>query len=135
MKLKITLALGLLYFGSALGLPAIGHCESLNPDFVCGDYEVIGRLRHLGPASDVLEFYPGTTRRFELILRRVDADDEITRNKQIVRFKLRITVPGKNNEGKTSEAIGRPISPLRLASPKDALSSPITLLSKGNCSP
>jgi hypothetical protein len=129
MKLKISFALCFFLFG----LPT-GHCELIHPDFVCGDYEVVGRLRHLGPASDVLEFYPGTTRKFELILRRVDLDDEITRNKQIVRFKLRITAPGKNNQGKTSEAIGRPISPLVSTSQKDALDSPITLLSKGSCS-
>jgi hypothetical protein len=104
------------------------RAESIQPEFVCGEYNVIGRLKHLGPSSDVLEFYPGTTRKSELILRRVDADDEASRNNQIVRFKVKITVPGK-----ASLAIGRPVSSFRSASEEDAMSTPATLLTKCSC--
>jgi hypothetical protein len=110
-----------------MGIPH-AHADSLQPEFVCGEYDVIGKLKHLGPSSDVLEFYPGTTRRSELILRRVDADDEVSRNNQIVRFKVKITVPGK-----ASQAIGRPVSAFRSASEEDAMKAPATLVSKGSC--
>ncbi len=94
----------------------------------CGRYEISGKLGGSATDASFVQVYPGTTRRFDLPLRQLDEEDELSYAERDVRLTVYITTPGRG-----AEARARVIGRATLVTLSEALGKPIKLVEKIEC--
>lgn len=103
---------------------AIGRSDRLD----CGRYQIAGILGKSDSGINFIQVYAGTPLRFDIVVSRIDVDDEIGYLWQNVRMDIYVTKSGAVNEAR-ARAIGR-VEPI---TPREAAMEPIRSIEKMSC--
>jgi hypothetical protein len=101
---------------------------SAGETYDCGQYQIAGKLRERGTGVHVLEIFPGTTTRFDLVIHGLPTEDSIAYKDHKVQFKAFIYRAGTGGSARA-----RYVGPISSASQDQVNSQAIHLLHHETC--
>ncbi len=129
MRFSQASVIGGLFFLSVLSEFTRAAEVPAGPDhFECGNYTVSGVLKTHNDEAEILEIYPGTTRRFDLVVRGLSLEQQTSLAGQPLSVQVYIYKKGKGGEARS-----RIDGTAKIIALYQALEKPIEFVKKRNC--